>query len=97
MNSNIRDDNFYVNAIKMDLYRVFHMGAQVLLPFDAGLSNTFLGHALQTFPKLSSNSERTDVMTRINTLSSQAVAVSQNVHERLRWSERVMTLYCLLR
>ena len=91
----MRDKQFVINSIKMDLYRVVTAVGDINKEVPLNSVKTFLKHADKDFDKIEldprENSIRNDLRNLTNNLE-----VLANPHQRLRWTENIMTARCRL-
>jgi len=87
-----RGDQFVIDSIKMDLYRVFHASADLNKPFPTQYVNTFLNNAYQDFEKLKNIGRYGEFQKQIKQLTQKSYSFLEDPRERLRWSEDVLTI-----
>lgn len=89
----MRDRNFYINSIKMDLYRVVTASGDIRKPIAADSVKQFLEHAINDFDKFENNKH--DKKLKENLLSSMSDLYNlKDPLQRLRWVENVLTTRC---
>ena len=90
-----RDKEFYINAIKMDLYRVVTATGDIRkeIPFQS--VKEFLQHADQDFDKWALDQREQSIRAEIRELAAQLYDLEDPI-KRLRWAERILTARCRL-
>jgi len=89
----MRDKQFFINSIKMDLLRVVTAAGNLNNPIPQESVNEFLTHAINDFDKTSLDEK--DKMFKKQLISLRDSLTSINdPHERLRWAEDVLTIRC---
>lgn len=89
----MRDKIFYINAIKMDLYRVVTATGDITKEIPRQSVLEFLDHANRIFNKIELDEREEDIKTRLIELSEEVDSL-KDPHERLRWAENILTLRC---
>ena len=89
----MRDRNFYINSIKMDLFRVVTATGDVTKPAAKESAQQFLQHALEDFEKFENNEKDLDLKAELQQLEKELFKLDDPQH-RLRWTERVLTTRC---
>lgn len=89
----MRDRNFYINSIKMDLYRVVTASGDVSKPPSTESVKEFLTHAISDFDKFQPTSLDLIIKENLIKLSKQTFKLKDSCH-RLRWVEDVLTNRC---
>lgn len=86
---------FVLDSIKMDLHRVFTAAANLenALPRESIL--TFIDHADKDFEKIILSSREVALRKELQKLRDKILEL-QDVHDRLRWADDVLTLRCRL-
>lgn len=93
-----RNKQFIIDSIKMDLFRVVTATGDISKQIHAESARTFLNHAIKDFEKIP-ESERDSREREINNkllILETKLAHLKDMHERLRWTEDVMTARCRL-
>lgn len=76
----------------MDLYRVFHAGADTKKPFPTQYVNTFLTSAYKDFEKLQNKGRYSEFQENIKDLTQKGYSNLDDLQKRLRWAEDVLTI-----
>lgn len=79
----------------MDLHRVVTAVGNINnnLPLDS--VSEFIKHALLDFNKITLSELETELFKELKVLETE-IPENNNPHERLRWSEKILTLRCRL-
>ena len=89
----MRDKQFFINSIKMDLLRVVTAVGNLNNPIPQESVNDFLTHAIKDFDKTPLDEK--DEMFKKQLISLRDSLTSINdPHKRLRWAEDVLTIRC---
>lgn len=89
----MRDRTFYVNSIKMDLFRVVTATGDVTKPAAVESAKEFLEHALKDFNNFINTDLDITIKENLYKLAKQMYKLDDPYH-RLRWSEEVLTNRC---
>ena len=89
----MRDRNFYINSIKMDLFRVVTATGDVTKPAAVESAKEFLAHALREFSNFQNTEHDKKIREELILLSGEMNKL-QDPHHRLRWAENVLTSRC---
>ena len=92
----MRDRNFYINSIKMDLHRIVYATGDIRKGIPMGFVKKFLKHALEDFEKIKLNKKDKKLREELVDLISKLDSLEGDLHKRLRWTEKVMTIRCRL-
>jgi hypothetical protein len=90
-----RDRDFYINSIKMDLYRVVTATGDTSKPASIESAKQFLEHSLSEFDKFSPNEQDIDIKNDLQRLH-RSIDELHDPRHRLRWTEDVLTARCRL-
>lgn len=91
----MRDRTFYINSIKMDLYRVVTATGDVSKPASVESAREFLEHSINTFEKFSNRSHDIAIKQDLQHSLKEIFKLNEP-HHRLRWVENVLTARCRL-
>jgi len=91
----MRDRNFYINSIKMDLFRVVTATGDLSKPIPEKSAREFLEHSIKDFDKFP-NTEHDAYIKQILQKSIGEMFKLQEPAHRLRWVENVLTARCRL-
>ncbi|MBN1162508.1 hypothetical protein JXA34_02055 [Patescibacteria group bacterium] len=91
----MRDKQFVINSIKMDLHRVVNAAGDITKPMPKQSIKEFLNHALDNFNKIEPTNLEKALKTQLAALSTK-VDTPMDPHKRLLWTEDVMTVRCRL-
>jgi len=89
----MRDRNFYINSIKMDLFRVVTATGDVTKPAALESAQEFLAHALNDFNNFENTNLDKEIKENLINLSNEKFKLNDPAH-RLRWTEEVLTNRC---
>lgn len=92
----MRDKQFVLDSIKMDLYRVVTAVGDVTKPLAITSALSFLRHADRDFAKVDLTEKELRLHTKLRSLMR---VMSDEVNEpgrRIHWAEDVLTLRCML-
>lgn len=81
-----------LGAVRMDLHRVIYMGGNLKEPFLNETAKTFLTHALSDLQKIKRTPSQLYVEQKIKETLVKLDSFVPLTHERLRWTENIMTL-----
>ncbi len=90
-----RDREFYINSIKMDLYRVVTATGDVSKPASVDSAQQFLKHSIEDFDKFKNEALDTKIKKDIERSLAEIYKLQEPNH-RLRWVENVLTARCRL-
>jgi hypothetical protein len=91
----MRDRNFYINSIKMDLFRVVTATGDVSKPAAIESAREFLEHSINDFDKFPNNEHDRQIKRELEKSLDDLVKLQVPGH-RLRWAENVLTARCRL-
>lgn len=91
----MRDREFYINSIKMDLFRVVTATGDVRSTPALGSAQEFLNHALLDFNKFETTANDAKIKASLEELKNQLPNLSDPIL-RYRWADRVLTYRSLL-
>ncbi len=91
----MRDRGFYINSIKMDLYRVVTATGDVSKPPAIDSAREFLEHSVKDFEKFPNNKHDLIIKKDLERYLSEMFKLQEPSH-RLRWVENVLTARCRL-
>ena len=91
----MRDRDFYINSIKMDLFRVVTATGDVSKPASVGSAREFLEHSIKGFDKFENVSHDTVIKEELQRYLQEIFQLQEPNH-RLRWVENVLTARCRL-
>jgi len=94
-NADMRDRDFYINSIKMDLFRVVTATGDLTKPVALASTKEFLDHALSDFDKFQNTDHDLEIKRKLMGLSAEMFKLQDPSH-RLRWSENILTNRCRL-
>ena len=86
-----RDKKFYINAIKMDLFRVVTATGDTTKNIPTESVKEFLDHASSTFKNISLNKRELKLKSELEQLASNLDSLDDPLN-RLRWAEQVLTI-----
>jgi len=89
----MRDRNFYINSIKMDLFRVVTAAGDITKPIALESVKEFLGHAINDFDKFPNTKHDIEMKNNLIELSKEIFKL-HDPHYRLRWAENILTSRC---
>ena len=91
----MRDRQFIINSIKMDLYRVVTASGNInkILPKQSIVE--FIEHANQDFGKIELTERETTLRQQLKDLLKQLADI-KDPFTRLRWTEDILTIRCRL-
>jgi DNA-binding transcriptional MerR regulator len=90
-----RDKKFYINAIKMDLYRVVTAVGNIQREIPKESVKEFLKHADEDFEKIPLTKREKKLRKKLTELAKRLDSL-EDPHDRLRWTEEVLTTRCRL-
>lgn len=91
----MKDRQFIINSIKMDLHRVVSSAGDISKPLPLQSVEEFLNHSIQDFSKI-----ETDALQQ--TLKNKLIGLSKEIQhlrdpkKRLVWAEDILTIRCRL-
>jgi hypothetical protein len=91
----MRDRKFYINSIKMDLFRIVTATGDVTKPAAVESAREFLKHALKDFDKFENVSHDITIKNELQRNINEIYKLQETAH-RLRWVENILTLRCRL-
>ncbi len=89
----MRDKQFFINSIKMDLLRVVTAVGNLNNPIPQESVNDFLTHAIKDFDKTPLDEKDEMFKKQLITLRDRLTSIN-DPHKRLRWAEDVLTIRC---
>ena len=91
----MRDREFYINSIKMDLFRVVTATGDVQSTPAIESAQEFLNHALLDFNKFETTTNDAKIKASLEELQNQLPNLSDPIL-RYRWADRILTYRSLL-
>ena len=91
----MRDRSFYIDAIKMDLFRVVTATGDISKPAAVESAREFLEHSIKDFERFPNTDHDLNIKQDLEKLLDEIFKVHDSNH-RLRWAENVMTARCRL-
>lgn len=91
----MRDREFYINSIKMDLYRIVTAVGKDEVNTSTESANEFLNHAIGDFNKFDNTSHDKLIKNKLENLQDTIYKISDPKY-RLLWAEDVLTARCRL-
>jgi hypothetical protein len=91
----MRDRNFYINSIKMDLFRVVTATGDISKPASVESAREFLEHSIKDFDNFPNNDHDTNIKLQLQNFLAELFKLQEPSH-RLRWVENVLTARCRL-
>jgi hypothetical protein len=91
----MRDKQFILNSIKMDLFRVVTAVGNLQNTLPTESVSEFLTHALKDFEKTALTEKELALKEQLRDLSISLHDIS-DPFTRLRWAEKVLTVRCRL-
>ena len=88
----MRDKKFYIDSIKMDLYRVVTAVGDITRMISPESVNEFMQHAERDFNKMELTTHEKQLRNELKTLTKSLVDNLQDPHKRLRWTEDILTI-----
>lgn len=92
----MRDKQFYINAIKMDLYRIVVATGDIRKKAPIESIQEFMQHALLEFKKIQLTVHEIKLKNELQNLSRSIGRMKQNSNMRLKWTENILTIRCRL-
>jgi transcriptional regulator GlxA family with amidase domain len=92
----MRNKQFVINSIKMDLHRVVTGAGNIAQTFPIISVTEFLQHANKNFDKIELSNRETALRTELQQLIETMKDNIQDPHKRLRWTEKVLDIRCRL-
>jgi hypothetical protein len=92
----MRDKQFYLNAVKMDLLRLVYYVGNLENPISEKSIAEFVKHALTDLDRLELNSLETNLKQELRLLAQEFTNYLYDPKKRLRWAEKVLTIRCQL-
>ena len=92
----MRDKKFYIDSIKMDLYRVVTAVGDIRKPAATESARCFLRHAEDDFKKMPLTERENRLFDKLSRLEGSINDKMKDPYNRLRWAEDVLTLRCML-
>lgn len=98
MAQNIRNKNFVLGSIKMDLQRVVTATGDPEKPLQKDSAEQFLKHALSDFDKIQATHHQNELKKQLTLLLKHLEKEHPltNKQERLHWAEKILTIRCRL-
>jgi hypothetical protein len=91
----MRDKQFIMNSIKMDLHRVVTAAGDVSKELPKESVSEFMTHAVNDFDKAKLTIREKKLRDQLKILLKLLPAL-KDPHKRLRWTEDVLTVRCRL-
>lgn len=91
----MRDKQFLINSIKMDLYRVVTAAGDIRKELPEQSVIEFMEHANKDFEKAELTDREKGLQQELQNLLNQLSQIKDPL-ARLRWTEDVMTIRCRL-
>lgn len=91
----MRDRQFIIDSIKMDLYRVVTAVGNLNTEIPLKSANEFITHAINDFNKTKLTEKELKMKTQLESLKT-SLSLITDPHTRLRWTEDVLTIRCRL-
>ena len=91
----MRDKQFLINSIKMDLYRVVTAAGDIRKELPKQSIIEFMEHANKDFEKAELTERERGLQQELQNLLNQLSQIKDPL-ARLRWAEDVMTIRCRL-
>jgi hypothetical protein len=91
----MRDRQFIINSIKMDLFRIVTAAGNLNNPIPLESINAFMTHAIADFSKTPLTEADTNFKGQLESLKNSLNLIT-DPHTRLRWAEDVLTIRCRL-
>ena len=92
----MRNKQFYINAIKMDLYRVVVATGDIRKKIPVESVQEFMQHALLEFNKIQLTHHEKDLKNELQNLSNPIEQILNKSEARLKWTENILTIRCRL-
>ncbi|MCR4326383.1 MAG: hypothetical protein NUV52_01880 [Candidatus Roizmanbacteria bacterium] len=92
----MRDKAFYIQSIKMDLYRIITAAGDIQKEIALESVQEFFDHALTSFNKIELSDREKALRDGMGHLMNSIEESTRDPHKRLRWVEDVMTVRCRL-
>ena len=90
----MRDKQFYLNAVKMDLLRLVHYVGNLENPVSEKSISEFINHALNDLNKLELNSLETNLKQELRLLAKEVINYLDDSKKRLQWADKILTIRC---
>jgi|GEM_PF-952326 len=90
----MRDKQFYLNAVKMDLLRLVHYVGNLENPASEKSVSEFINHALNDLNKLELNSLEITLKQELHLLANQVSDHLRDPNKRLKWADKILTIRC---
>lgn len=91
----MRDRRFYIDSIKMDLFRVVTATGDVSKPPAVESAKEFLEHSIKDFEKFPNTNQDKKIKEELLKYLNEIFKLQEPAH-RLRWTENVLTARCRL-
>jgi len=91
----MRDRQFVINSIKMDLFRVVTAVGNLNNPIPLESTKEFITHAIEDFNKTPLTEADRKFKSHLESLKN-SLGLINDPHTRLRWTEDVLTIRCRL-
>jgi len=92
----MRDKEFYLRAVKMDLLRTTKVVADLKHSVSEEEAKEFLLHGLKDLGKNKLNPQEKKLQQELIELKKTLPECLKDPHQRLRWAEKVLTVSCRL-
>lgn len=90
-----RDKKFYINSIKMDLFRIVTAAGDTNKKLPTQSIKEFLNHASSEFQKIKLSKRESFLQSKLQNLNKQLHNLN-NQTARLHWAEDILTIRCRL-
>jgi hypothetical protein len=91
----MRDRDFYINSIKMDLFRVVTATGDISKPPATESAREFLEHSIKDFEKFPNTKHDSKIKNELLKSLNDLYKLNEPAH-RLRWAENILTARCRL-
>ena len=91
----MRDRNFYINSIKMDIFRVVTATGNMSKPASIESAKEFLEHSIKGFEKFPNTDHDITIKQDLQRFLKE-ISKLQEPNQRLEWVENVLTARCRL-
>jgi len=89
----MRDKNFILNSIKMDLHRIATASGDISKPLPIQSIKEFLEHAQNDFNKIETTPLEETLKNQLISLS-KSLEDLKDLNKRLIWTEDILTIRC---
>jgi hypothetical protein len=84
----MRDNYFFINSIKMDLFRIVVATGNLNNPIPLKSVEEFFTHALNDFDKILTSKREIGLKAELEVLKNRLVLISDPI-ARLKWTEKM--------